>query len=115
MKIEVNKNLVLDIKEEHLIIKNNKLYNNVTKQYEAIDGDIVTFYAATSNGGKSWARGYVEGYTCDKRIKLRGVDKTYTLAEGCLKIIDSISRITDADYDKTAQTNDDWEIILSAQ
>ena len=26
MKIEVNKNLVLDIKEEHLIIKNNKLY-----------------------------------------------------------------------------------------
>ena len=114
MKIEVNKSTVLDIVEEHLIVKNNKLYNNITKQYEGIDGDIVTFYIASKTGGKCWTRGTVDGYTCGRRVKLRGVEQPYEAAEGCLKIVDSISRITDADCDAKKESEEDWNAILSA-
>jgi len=114
MKIEINNSKVLDIKEECLIIKNNKLYNNVTKQYEGVDGDIVTFYVATSNGGQCWTRGTVDGYTCGRMVKLRGVEKPYEIAEGCIKVIDKVSSITDAEYEDKKEKEEDWNAILSA-
>lgn len=115
MKIEINNSKVLDIKEEHLIIKNNKLYNNVTKQYEGVDGDRVTFYVKAASGAKCWTTGTIDGYTCDRIVKIRGVEQPYEIAEGCLKIIDPISRITDTDCDKKEEeAEEDWNTILSA-
>ena len=114
MKIEVNNSKILDIVEEHLIIKNNKLYNNVTKQYEGIDGDRVTFYVNTTSGNKCWTSGTIDGYTCGRRVKLRGVEQPYEIAEGCLKIIDPISRITETDCDAKKECEEDWNAILSA-
>lgn len=114
MKIEINNSTVLDIKEDYLIIKNNRLFNTTTKQFEGVDGDIVTFYVKTSSGGKSWTRGTVDGYTCGRSIKLRGVKTPYEVAEGCLKTIDYVSAITNTDCEKKEETEEDWNAILSA-
>lgn len=114
MKIEINRSTVLDIKEDCLIIKNNRLFNTTTKQFEGVDGDIVTFYITSKTGGKCWTRGTVDGYTCGRRIKVRGVEQPYEAAEGCLKVIDYISRITDTDCDAKEEAEEDWNAILSA-
>ena len=107
MKIEVNKNLVLDIKEEHLIIKNNKLYNTITKQVEGVDGDIVTFPILNEKGTKTLVRGTVDGYTCGNMVKLRGVEKPYSALEGEPKVFEHLTKITE-------DLKEDWETVLNA-
>lgn len=110
MKIEINNSNILDIAEEHLVIKNNRLYNNATKQYEGIEGDRVTFYTRTASGAKCFTSGTVDGYTCGRKVKLLGVSKAYEIAEDCIKIIDHISKITNTECDN----KEVWDVILSA-
>jgi hypothetical protein len=92
MIIKINRETTIDVNESFLIVKDNKLYNTKTKKYEGVEGDIITFYIETSNGGKSWARGYVEGYTCGNNIKLRGIDTPYVAAT--ISLVEHISSVT---------------------
>jgi len=101
-----------------LVIKDKRLYNTVTKEYEAIDGDGITFCYLNQIGEKCWASGVVEGYTCDRRIKLRGVGGLYAVAVGTKKVINNLATITDSDCEEEVEevneVDEDWEVILSA-
>ena len=72
MVIEVNGGRKINVSEEHLIVKDKKLYNTKTKKFEGVDGDIIEFVQG-ENGKKMSVRGTVDGYTCGTRIKLKGV------------------------------------------
>ena len=119
MQIEINNSKTLTILEQNLIIKNNKLYNTVTNTYEALDGDKIMFCIKTETGGRQWISGIVDGYTCNRRIKLKGVNELYAAEESFGKVIERCSTITDTDYVDKEETNkvedEDWEMILSAQ
>ena len=56
MKVKIKENIV-DVPDYFEVI-GNKLYNNNTKKYEGVDGDIVT----VTEFGRS-TRGHVKGYT----------------------------------------------------
>ena len=76
MFITINGGREIEIKEDFLIIKDNKLYNTRTKKREGLDGDIVSF--VIDNGShKTICRGTVDGYTCGNRIKIRGYQETF--------------------------------------
>lgn len=64
------------IPEPYLIIEKQRLYNTKTKQYEGIDGDIVSFTHKNTN-----LSGMVEGYTHGAYVKIRGVEKPFIDAE----------------------------------
>ena len=116
MKVEINNSKTLVIPEQNLIIKHNRLYNTVTKDYEAIDGDKIQFCIKTDKGIRTWISGTVEGYTCNRRIKLKGVNELYAAMENIGKVIERCSVITDTDYvgEETNEVEeDDWEAILS--
>jgi len=114
MKIEINNSKVIEVEEKHLIVKNGRLYNSTTKQYEGIEGDRVTFFTITDLGSKCYTSGTVDGYTCDNRVKLRGVEKPYTIGEGCLKTVEHLSRITNSDSEEEKENKEEWDAILSA-
>ena len=78
MTIEINREEKLEIKEDYLVVKDKKLYNTKTKEFEGIDGDIVEFNVMAKDGKESGYRGYVDGYTTDKFVKIRGVEKVHT-------------------------------------
>ena len=118
MRIEINNSKTLTILEQNLIVKNHRLYNTVTNEYEALDGDKIQFCVISANGSKVWIGGTVEGYTCNRRIKLKGVNELYAAAQGVGKVIERCSTITDTDYigeeEIKKMEEEDWEAILSA-
>lgn len=114
MKIEINNCQVIEVEESCLTIKNGRLYNTTTKQYEGVEGDRVTFFTTTASGAQCWTSGTVDGYTCDKRVKLRGVDKIYNLAPSCTKIVEHLSRVTNTDGEEKKESEEDWDAILGA-
>jgi hypothetical protein len=91
------------------------LFNTVTKQYEGVDGDRVTFHITRENGGQSWLSGIVDGYTCNRRVKLRGSDRLYAISTDCIKTIDHQFKVTNLNEKEKEVEEDDWETILSAQ
>jgi hypothetical protein len=125
MRIEINNSKTLTILEQNLIVKNNKLFNTLTNKYEAIDGDKVLFCILNEKGDRTWLSGIVEGYTCNRRIKLKGVHELYAAVKDEGKLIEHNSSITDTDYVKVEEEikqkikteekeEDDWSLILSA-
>ena len=124
MRVEINNSKVLNIVEQCLIIKNNKLFNASTEEYEAIDGDRIVFSIIDSKGERHWVEGIVDGYTCHRRIKLKGHTDLYAASENCGKVIERNSTITDTDYvapkeeviteSKKVQDDEDWELVLGA-
>ena len=108
MRIEVNNNKVLEITDKCLTIENGRLFNTITKQYEGVDGDRVTFYITTGPTSKCWISGTVDGYTCHRRVKVRGHSEYYTVAEDCVKTIQPLSSIICKSYNE----DDDWDLIL---
>lgn len=125
MIVELDECKTIKIDDACIIVKNGRLFNTVTKQFEGVDGDRVTFYVNGENGNKCWISGTVDGYTCNRRVKLKGVNKLYAIASDCTKVIDSLSRITDTDCEeqveeikndiKIEEEKNDWELILSSQ
>lgn len=92
MLIKINNETEIKIIEPNLVVKNKRLYNTETKQYEGVDGDIVIFSYVNENGLKCGFKGYVEGYTNGKTVKVRGVDKVFNQIGN--KTIDHVSIVT---------------------
>lgn len=123
MVIEINENLILTVFEKCLIVKDGKLFNTNTNEFEAIDGDKIRFCITNNFGVDCWIGGTVDGYTCNRRIKLRGVRELYATKQGSKKTIEHLSKITDSDYDEedeyeAANAHDammkaEWEAALS--
>ena len=97
MKIVINNSKTINVIEQCLVVKNNKLFNTMTNQYEGIDGDSIEFITTDSSGEQCVIRGIVKGYTCNRRIELRGVHAVYATANGTGKNITHISSITETD------------------
>ncbi len=97
MKIVINNSKTINIPEASLIVKNNRLFNIMTNEYEGLDGDKITFCAMDVNGKKYWVSGKVDGYTCNRRIKLQGVADLFACAIGTEKTITHRSLITECD------------------
>ena len=75
MQVRINGDLFLNIQEDYLIVRDNRLFNTKTGSFEAVDGDIIEFI--TKKGDiRLWHRGFVEGYTNGENIRLRGVFTT---------------------------------------
>lgn len=81
MTIIVNNEKTFDVNENCLVVKNNKLYNKTTKEYEGVDGDIVSFERMSDKHTIIITKGTVDGYTCGKHIKMKGIDKPFTDCE----------------------------------
>lgn len=92
MIIEVNGgDYRFDVKEDYLIVKNERLFNTKTKKFEGIEGDIISFNY--DNGDiKGGYKGYTEGYTNGVTARIRGIDKTFNVV-GEIKV-EHISRIS---------------------
>jgi hypothetical protein len=116
MTIEINNCKVILVQEKNLIVKDNKLFNTDTNKFEAIDGDKINFCTTDSVGVRFWMGGTVEGYTCNRRIKLKGTERLYASVDCIQKIIEHNSLITDSDYEPSEEEklNEDWETVLSA-
>lgn len=109
MKIKVNGDYVFDIKEDYLMIKDKKLFNTNTKQYEGVEGDIVSFKYKTNSGEIKGYRGYVDGYTNGVSVKIRGINITYTnLVE---QKIEHVSTVT---YDD-GSSFEDMELLAATE
>lgn len=123
MTIEINENVVLTVFEKCLIVKDGKLFNTNTNEFEAIEGDKVRFCFVNDFGIDCWICGTVDGYTCSRRIKLKGVRELYATKQGSKKTIEHLSKITDSDYDEEdeyetvnaydAMMKAEWEAALS--
>lgn len=81
MLIIVNNEKTFEVKEDFLTVKDKKLYNKVTKEYEGVDGDIVSFERLSDKNTVIITRGTVDGYTCNKYIKMKGVESPFTNCE----------------------------------
>jgi len=113
MQIEINNSKTINVVEQTLIVKNNKLFNVITNTYEAIDGDKIEFCTFDSKGNRFWMSGTVDGYTCSRRIKLKGVSDLYACVDAINKIITHKSTITNSDYvDAEKEAEDDFELVL---
>jgi hypothetical protein len=78
MIIKVNTDIEINIAETYLIVKDKKLYNTITKKYEGVEGDIVSFDYIKENGKKGGYKGYVDGYTNGEKVKIRGINQVFT-------------------------------------
>lgn len=118
MLIRLNNGRVLNVLDKCLIVKNGKLYNVVTKQYEGVDGDDVNFCIPTTSGGKCWVFGVVDGYTCNRRIVMKGSKTPYAMMEGTDKNIKHKYRIIETDgiidNEEEVEEESDWAIVLKA-
>lgn len=108
MVIEINENLILTVFEKCLIVKDGKLFNTNTNEFEAIEGDKVRFCFVNDCGIDCWICGTVDGYTCNRRIQLKGVRELYATKQGSKKTIEHLSKITDSDYD---DEDDEYEAV----
>ena len=97
MKIVINNSKTIDIVEECLVVKNNKLFNIMTNEYEGIDGDSIEFVTLDNNGEQSVVKGIVKNYTCNRRIELKDANCLYSTVSGTGKSITHISSITETD------------------
>lgn len=68
-KIKVNGN-VYEVIEEELTVKDRKLYNTKTKEYEGVEADIVEIQFER-DGKPCGLRGTVGGYTCGSYVRIR--------------------------------------------
>ena len=75
--VKLDNGVLVSIKEDHFVVKDKKLYNAKTKQFEGVDGDRVYFTTFLCGGTKCITSGNVDEYTNEERIKLKGVKKTY--------------------------------------
>jgi len=92
MIIKVNTDIEINITETYLIVKDKKLYNTITKKYEGVEGDIVSFDYIKKDGKKSGYKGYVDGYTNGEKVKIRGINQVFTQIGN--KSVEHISSIT---------------------
>lgn len=69
MKVRIDGN-ICEIKEKELTVKDNKLYNTKTKEYEGVEGDLVSV-TYEENGEIKGLRGTVGGYTCGTHVLIR--------------------------------------------
>ena len=97
MKIIINNETKIDV-PNHLIVKDDKLYNTKTKSYEAVDGDIVTLKKKEGDKYTNIVRGYVDGYTDGNIVKIRGRAFQYTNVDA--KEIDHISKVKEVEEQK---------------
>ena len=118
MLIRLNNGKVLNVVDKCLVVKNGKLFNEVTKQYEGVDGDDVNFCIPTTSGGNCWVFGVVEGYTCNRRIVMRNTKTPYAIKEGTEKNIKHNFRIVETDgiilTEDEVEEESDWAIVLKA-
>ena len=94
MRIEINNDKYLEVNEENLIVKDKRLYNKDTKQFEGVNADIVSFELNENGKDVTW-RGTVDGYTNGSTIKLRGIDKPFKNAKNVK--VEHISVVTSFD------------------
>ena len=117
MTIEINNSKTVNVAEYSLIVRDKKLFNIVTNEFEAIDGDKITFCALDIHNHKFWVSGTVDGYTCNRRIKLKNVNELFACAIGTRKTIVHNSIITDSDFEPIEEEKtvleEDWEAVLS--
>ena len=117
MTIEINNSKTVNVAEYSLIVRDKKLFNIVTNEFEAIDGDKITFCALDIHNHKFWISGTVEGYTCNRRIKLKNVNELFACAIGTRKTIVHNSIITNSDFEPIEKEKtvleEDWEAVLS--
>jgi hypothetical protein len=97
MKIVINNSKEINVIPRHLVVKDGKLFNLMTNEFEGIEGDGVEFETLTGHGEKCTIRGTVKNYTCDRRIELQFATELYAVAPGCSKTIVHRSRITETD------------------
>lgn len=95
MLIRLDNGKSINVVEKCLTIINGKLYNTDTQQYEGLDGDKVEFYFTNQHGHQCWVRGTVDGYTCNRRIKLQDVNELYATSLNSKKVINHISKVVD--------------------
>ena len=108
MVIKVNTDIEINITEKYLTVKDKKLYNTITKKYEGVEGDIVSFNYIKEDGRKSVYKGYVDGYTNGEKVKIRGVNQVFTQTSD--KSVEHISSVT-----SYSDVTDDEKDILIAE
>jgi hypothetical protein len=92
MVIKVNTDIEINVTETYLIVRDKKLYNTITKKYEGVEGDIVTFDYIKEDGRKGGYKGYVDGYTNGEKVKIRGINQVFTQIGS--KNVEHISSVT---------------------
>ena len=97
MKIVINNSKTVYIIEACLVVKNKKLFNIMTNEYEAIDGDSIEFITLDKNGEQTVMSGTVKNYTCNRRIELKDANCLYATVNGTSKNITHLSTITETD------------------
>ena len=117
MLIRINNGKVINIIDRCLVVNGDKLFNIVTRQYEGIDGDEVTYIVPTANGGECTVCGIVDGYTCNRRIMTKGCKTPFAMKDGTVKKIKHRSSIIEVDgrmTDEIPSEEDEWAIVLKA-
>jgi len=77
---------VIDVTEKELVVKDKKLYNIKTKEYEGVEADLITIQY-TKDGKTYGLKGTVGGYTCGNHVVIR---PNYEFNEVTMKKIDHI-------------------------
>ena len=103
MKILVSNGFEIEINEEHLVVKDNKLYNTETNNYEGVEGDCVTFTTFLPSGHSVQTRGVVNGYTDGDVVKIRGVKLPYVHVMD--KMVEHTYTVTSLEEEKSFKTD----------
>ena len=96
MKIKVNGDKILNVTEKSLTVKDGRLYNTLTKNYEGVDGDAVTFDISINGNGRV-IMGTVQGYTCGEHIIIRPCQEYNDIKERKIEHISSVELYDDSD------------------
>lgn len=92
--LKVNNETEIAVREPHLTVRDNRLYNTRTNEFEGMDGDRVEFTRKDEQG--TWlVTGIVKGYTTEDSIPIRGVETPYKPMEGTKKTVEHISSVTE--------------------
>ena len=75
MVVLINGEHKVTIAAPYLVIENKRLYNLKTKEFEGLDGDVVTFET-----NKRTFSGTVDGYTRDSFVKVRGIEEPFNIS-----------------------------------
>ena len=110
MEIVINNSKLFRIAEKCLVVKNNKLFNVATNEYEAIDGDSIEFITLDRRGEQCVIKGIVKGYTCNRRVELKGSNCLYATVNGTGKNITHMSVITECDEGMCVEEEKDLEL-----
>lgn len=96
MKIKVNGDKILNVTDKSLTVKDGRLYNTETRNYEGVDGDAVTFNISI-NGNDLVIMGTVHGYTCGGHIIIRPNEEFHDIKERKIEHISSVELYDDSD------------------